>query len=291
MEVLLRSPNPQLIFPAVLALALGAVSGAGLAGELRQSAPGPHEQGGKAPRVTTPPAATPAPPKQEEWGEPDFASFYRDLKSALARHDAAAMALLVDFPLHLNHTDGSETALANARALEVHFDDAFPPDLRRLIAREPEANLIRVGTDLGLVNGTVWATIVGSTGARRYRVTQVNPEAGQNAAPAAGLQAVCETAKHRVVIDAAPDGGGGLRNRVWNKPHFPPGAPDLEVTGGRVTSAGSDNCVHDIWTFGSGDTEYTLTEMRCDSGSMPEDARATLEVATKAQVKQSWWCF
>jgi hypothetical protein len=234
------------------------------------------------------PAGDAAAAKEESWSEPKFDPFWLELRSALAQHDAAAMALLVEFPLQLRYPDGSSISLDNARALERHFDDAFPPDVRQAVGRDAGAGIVRLGTDAGIANGTVWASVVGSDKARRYRVTEVNLGPGQPAPPRGGLQAVCETSRHRVVIDAVA--GGKMRYRVWNKPHFPPAAPDLEVAAGTVTSEGTGACAHDIWTFVSGDATYTLTELRC-GGEMPEDAKAELEVALHGQAARSWWCF
>src|SRR5689334_7332544 len=51
----------------------------------------------------------------ESWGTPDPAAFVRLLKSAVARHDAMATALLVRFPLRLIGEKGAVTRLNNTR--------------------------------------------------------------------------------------------------------------------------------------------------------------------------------
>jgi hypothetical protein len=280
----------------MLMLVLGAASvtaapAAGLQ-QGAQGAPGTPANGAAA-REGAAPAGTRAAAKGEAWSKPDFEGFYREVRGALARHDATAMALLVDYPLHLHFPDGSSLSIDNARGLEQHFDEAFPAEVRRAVARATAADTVRNGTDAGIANGTVWAGVVGSDQAARYRITEVNLGSEQAAAPAAGLLAVCETSVHRVVVDSAAGSGGKMRYRVWNKPHFPPDEPDMTVSPGVATSEGTGPCEHDIWTFTQGDTTYTLTELRCGFGSdgPPDDAKAQLEVAVKGQGKKSWWCF
>jgi hypothetical protein len=296
------------ILPGVLVLALGtppirAALAAGLQAPAPASAQGAaQEHGAGEARKGSAPVAPPGDPavragdpaaKGDAWSKPVFAEFYRLVKGALARHDATAMAWLVDYPLHVHHPDGSSISIDNARGLEQHFEEVFPADVRQAVARATDADTVRAGTDAGIANGMIWAGVVGNDKAARYRITEVNLGFDQPVTPPSGLIAVCETSIHRVVVDSAVASGGKLRYRVWNKPHFPPDAPDLILTSGAASSEGTGPCEHDIWTFTQGDTTYTLTELRCGFGTdgPPDDARAQLEVAVKGQVKKSWWCY
>jgi hypothetical protein len=227
----------------------------------------------------------------ETWREPDAAGFVRALRKAIARRDATATALLVQFPLHLNHEDGIVTALENARALEARFDEAFPPELRATLAKTDDADWwLKAGPDdLGIANGLLWAKLVGHEKTEHYLLATVNlPDPkGASARRLKGLQFTCQTEKHHIAIDAAA--GDKVRYRAWNKPHFPPDAPDMEVVG-TWDYAGTGVCAHRVWTFTSGDAAYSLEEEQCGE-SPPEGATASLEVHVGGKLKRVWWCY
>jgi len=226
----------------------------------------------------------------ESWREPDPAAFVRALRGALARHDATAMALLVQFPLHLNQDDGIVTSLDNARALEEHFDQAFPPELRAALAKAKGDDWwLKSGPeDLGIANGTLWAKLVGHEKTEHYLLTTVNlqrdPASGSHPK---GLQFACQTEKHHIVIDTVAK--DKVHYRAWNKPRFPPDAPDMEVVG-TVDFAGTGVCAHRIWTFTKDAATYSLEEEMCGE-SPPEGATASLEVRVGGKLKRVWWCY
>jgi hypothetical protein len=230
-------------------------------------------------------------PRPESWGKPDFGAFCRALKRALVRRDVAAMALLIEYPLRFNQDGGGTITLENARALETHFDEIFPPGLRAAMANHTEDDTFLVGDDIGFLNGDLWVELTGPENAARYRVKVVNAPYPQQVkpGPVRGLRYACETEKHLIVIDDA--GSEKVRYRSWNKPHFPPHRPDLELTSDNFGVEGMHECSAWTWSFVRGDTTYKLDERgACRSEEIP-DARATLSVAVKGKVKQSWWCY
>lgn len=242
-----------------------------------------------------------APPDHEE--DPDFnevsfayeqgAVFYRALRQAVARHDAAATAGLIEFPLHLNGKKGVVTSLENARALEEHFDEAFPPDLRTDLASLAVDDwwTIRGPTELAIGHGLLWAKLVGDGKEERYLLTTVNlPSSDKTDWHSKGLQYTCQTEKHYIAIDGPGKADQRVRYRAWNKPHFPPDPPDMEATGSWNTG-GMGPCEAFVWTFVKGKTTYLLEENICTEGDEPEDAKAELSVSTRGKPERIWWCY
>jgi len=229
----------------------------------------------------------------ELWGTPDPATFVRALRKALARHDATAMALLVEFPLHLNREDGIVIGIENARALEALFDEAFPPELRADVAQLGDDDWWINGSDeLGLGKGVLWAKLIGRNKTKHFRLTTVNlpepiPKPGALRRYLKGLQYTCETEKHYIAIDSA--GTDKVRYRAWNKPHFPPVAPDMEVVGA-WDYVGQNVCTHRAWTFTKDETTYSLEEELCGA-SPPEGVKAELSVSVGGKFKRAWWCY
>lgn len=221
----------------------------------------------------------------------DFLRFDRSLRSALEKRDAAALALVVDLPLTLNYADGSHVSLNDAATLQLRFDEAFPPALRKIVlAQKPEALFCKYD---GLMygNGELWANLVGDSKAQRLRVVAVNlpDSAADKQKPGARkVQLACDTDKFHVVIDGSDD---APRYRSWNKPHAPPDKPAMELigTGG---SEGTGVCSHRNWKFKNGTVEYSLVENRgCSDGSNPANARAQLEVLIGDKSPLTSWCY
>jgi hypothetical protein len=65
-----------------------------------------------------------------------FDQFDKELRSALTRKDATAMALLVRFPLRVNDAGGA-ISIDDATALQSHFNEVFTPAVRKEILNSP----------------------------------------------------------------------------------------------------------------------------------------------------------
>lgn len=222
---------------------------------------------------------------------PGFAQFDRELRDALSGRDIAALSLLVKFPLRLNHSDGSVTALLNPQALRTRFDEAFPPPVRTAVLASRPEDMLENTAGIAYRGGVLWVALLGSGDSRRYRVSSVNiPTQGSEADPIAEsrLEMVCESADHRVVVDTTAEGHS--RFRAWNKPRPLRSKPDLELLPGKVRLEGSSPCVHAIWAFTNHTTQYALHELGCHDGSPPDGAIGNLVVTSDAP-EQTWWCF
>lgn len=60
-------------------------------------------------------------------GEAAFLAFDRELRSALSSADAAALALLVKFPLRVNFPDGARISLHDPATVQLRFQEVFQP--------------------------------------------------------------------------------------------------------------------------------------------------------------------
>lgn len=219
------------------------------------------------------------------------------LNTALRAQDAAALALLVRFPLRVNQANGGRISLDNAAALQSQFEQVFSPSVRAAVTRQkPESLFCKADGGVMYGDGEVWADRVDVGAARQFRVTTVNVPAGAAAskAPAAAAAAAeakpllaCSTDKVHVVIDGRDN--AAPRYRSWNKPHAPPDAPALELVG-KADGEGTGSCFHRIWRFCSGNVEYVLSEPGCGPNT-PKGARAELEVLTAGQSRLRSWCF
>ncbi len=61
-----------------------------------------------------------------------FLDFDRELRAALSKQDAVAMAFLVQFPLRINSETG-KFSLDDPAALQSHFQEVFPAAVRKAI--------------------------------------------------------------------------------------------------------------------------------------------------------------
>lgn len=223
------------------------------------------------------------PPPDDDPEEPGAAlsAFDGELKAALAAKDPGALALLVQFPLRCNHPDGSVTSIDNPRALQVHFDEVFTTRVRDAIRDTEVGDLIRRDM-LGYGGGSVWVAEEGQPA--RYRVAVVNlpgedPPAGRR------LAFVCDTGKHRVIVE--DEGGGKARYRAWNVPRSPLEKPDLEATGSGGVE-GTGGCARFVWTFRPGKAEIVVGEVGCVEEEPPDGVRGELVVTTGGKTTSSW---
>ncbi len=221
----------------------------------------------------------------------EFLRFDAALRTALEEKDATALALLVSFPLRVNHADGRRVSLANAAALQARFEQTFGAEVRAAVAKQrPEALFCKAdGVMYG--DGEIWASEVDVGKTQQFRVTAVNVPAGSAAAsaPAADVKPLlaCNTGKFHVVIDGRE--GAAPRYRSWNKPHAPPDPPALELVG-KADGEGTGACFHRIWRFRNGNVDYVVSEPGC-APDVPNGAQAELEVLIGGQSRLRSWCF
>lgn len=222
----------------------------------------------------------------------EFLRFDGALRSALEKQDAAALALLVQFPLALNYPDGSHVSLGNAAALQKQFAEVFPPTTQEIVAGQ-KSDVLFCKPDGGVMygNGELWVDLVGEGNARQFRLIAVNVPDGA-ASPGkpgeAKVQLACSTDRFRIVVDAVGD--GDPRYRSWNKPHAPPDKPALELKG-QADGEGTGSCFHRIWRFKNANADYVLSEPGCTEGKVPDKAKAELEVQIGSKSQLTSWCY
>lgn len=233
-------------------------------------------------------------------GRADFLRFDSALSAALERQDASALAQLVRFPLRLNHGDGSHVSLDNAAALQSRFARAFGPAVRAAVVKHKPEALFCNADGVMYGNGEVWVNLVDTGTGQQFRVTTVNvpgnvaaqaPAQAQAAATTQAAEATpllaCSTDKFHVVVDGRD--GTAPRYRSWNKPHAPPEAPALELSG-RADGEGTGACFHRIWRFRNGNVDYVVSEPGCGPDT-PGGARAELQVLIGGRSRLRSWCF
>lgn len=132
-----------------------------------------------------------------------------------------------------------------------------------------------------------------------YRVDcQPEPERGRGdvdstdgdnvAALDAGQGFTCSTEKHSIII--TPDGDGFLY-RSWNNPKSTDDEPDMVVSGGALSVAGTGPCRHREWSFSNGNVIYSVdTNINCTESTPPDDATGGLYVFVNDELKASYWC-
>jgi hypothetical protein len=217
-----------------------------------------------------------------------FVVFDRELRAALTKRDAVAMAFLASFPLHVNESDGTSISLENAATLEARFTEIFPDTTMTAILGDKTAGPSCMHDGIMYASGAVWVTLVGAGEGQRFRVTTVNLPPRH--APTAGhIDFVCDASKHRVVVDSVE--GGKPRYRAWNKPRSTLETPDMEIKDGVLDVQGTHPCTHSIWTFRKGRAEFGVEEPGCSESTPPEGARGALSVSVAGKAKQHWWCY
>jgi hypothetical protein len=208
-----------------------------------------------------------------------FLNFDGELRVALSTQNPVAAAVLVSYPLRVNHADGSSTSLGNPRAVQTLFGEVFSPAVRSAVLATPTVGVSCTYSGIMYGSGQLWVQPIGEGASQRYRVTTVNvPEPPAARVPAEpSLVFVCETQRDRVVIDRKP--AGDVRYRSWNRPRPVTETPDLEIAAGSETGEGTGPCFHTIWTFKSGDATFVVSERGCTDDSVPVDVTGFLEVS------------
>jgi hypothetical protein len=213
-----------------------------------------------------------------------FLEFDRELRSAMSKQDAVAVAFLVKHPLRINDDRGS-FYLSDAASLQSRFQEVFPSRVRTAILKQPVEALFCNSGGIMYGNGVVWVNLTG----KRYAIETIN---GLGSSPATGkIQFICDTDKERIVVDIGTL--GEPRYRTWKKPRALTDKPDLEIPKGDQHFEGTGPCAHSTWTFMSGATKFVAEEVGCyaSSDAPPEGARGTLGVSIRDNPQISSWCF
>jgi len=226
----------------------------------------------------------------DNW-QPDIERFQREVVDTLERADAVTMSLLVNFPLRVNLPDGTAILIANETTLQARFDQVFPKAFRAYVVATSKAGTGEdgwAGNGYMIAHGALWAQRFGGDIGARFRIETVNAQMPGNTKRGQTLL-TCETARHRIVVDSVQ---GATRYRAWNKPHFPPDAPDMTMLDGTAGSGGTGPCFARSWSFKKGDAAITVSESRCTAGtdSPPEDTRATIDLSS-GDKRQLLYCF
>jgi hypothetical protein len=217
-----------------------------------------------------------------------FGQFDKELRIALIRQDAMALAFLVKFPLRVNDSGGA-ISIDDAGALKTHFQEVFTPAVRNEILSENLKELGCMTEGIMYGRGTIWV----NASSRGYAIETVNrdavpPYSGTNwKTPKTNY--ICQTGTHRIVVDTIA--GGALRYRAWKKPRAVTDAPDLAIEKGEGTFEGTNVCAVPIYTFKSGSATYRVEGgLGCAPGS-PDDATGRLELTVGGKEPVDSWCY
>jgi len=215
-----------------------------------------------------------------------FRRFDTELRSAIEKNDAAALAFLVGFPLRVNTGKGT-LEIPDAQSLAGHYSEIFTKEVRsKVLATIPDDYICRYDEGLGYKAGVIWV----STDGHRFTLGVVNlpDQPAKSKKPA--LIFACETKSHRIAIDGLE--GGGFRYRSWNKPKAPSAVPDIELTQGKQVYEGSGVCAYPVYTFTSGKVVYQVDAgLGCTDGSEPSKATGHLSVTIGGKQVTDDWCF
>jgi hypothetical protein len=214
-----------------------------------------------------------------------FLAFDKELRTAITKQDAAAMAFVVEFPLRINSATG-EYSLNDPAALQSHFQEVFPAAVRKAILDQKVEEMFCKDEGVMYGNGEVWvdATKLG------YAIQIVNLRSAVHSPVANERQIdfVCQTEKFRIVVDSV---ARTSRYRAWNRPHPVTGEPDLEINTGERTMEGTGPCAHPVWTFKNSRATYIIRGLGCTEDEPPKGAKGMFDVQIQGQSKASGWCY
>ncbi len=211
-----------------------------------------------------------------------FVSFDKDLRGALKSEDVGKLALLLKYPFRVNDALGTYY-LRDAASFSGRFKEIFGRAVRDAVSN---TRLESVWCNYGGItygNGVIWVNPDGDG----YALETVNVPGGGELHNS-GLAFVCNTERHRVIVDHGPD--ENFRYRAWNKPKLLLDKPDLEISNGKETHEGTGPCVHAIWLFKSGSTEFKLEESGPCDPDVPHGTNGRLVVSAPGKPDVEWRC-
>ena len=220
-----------------------------------------------------------------------FDKINKELRIALTRQDAVALAFLVIFPLRVNDA-GATMSLDNAAALKAHFQDVFTLAVRKEILSQDDD--FGCGIEgIGYGRGVIWV----NASQRGYAIWSVNRDAVPpypvNKWNIPKIEYICQTQTHRIVIDTVA--GGALRYRAWNKPRPVTEAPDLEIAKGEGTFEGTNVCAYPVYAFKNSSALYRVDGgLGCWSDNEPgplKGATGRLEVSVAGKPPSESSCY
>lgn len=212
-----------------------------------------------------------------------YRQFVADLKSALQHSDPAAVALLTEFPLRVNAPGRVQFLIPDESSLQAHFEKVFPREARERVEAMRSEVPERVGEQFLLDHGLLWIEIVEHNAGPRFRLTTVNVP-GSDTPIWPRLEMVCETPRHRIIIDQFSVEQS--RYRAWNLPRALTEKPDLELKG-LSTFEGTGACQHPVHIFERGDTRITASQGGCREDEWPAN---TIDVEIDGKQVNSWAC-
>jgi hypothetical protein len=220
-----------------------------------------------------------------------FDQFDKELRVAITKQNAVAMAFLVVFPLRVNDAGGT-TSLNDAAALKTHFQEVFTPAVRKEILGEKNEKIGCNEEGIGYARGVIWV----NASDRGYAIWSVNRDAvppySSHQRNTPKINYVCQTQTHRIVVDTLA--GGTMRYRSWNKPRPVTETPDLEIAKGDSTFEGTQVCAVPIYTFKNDAATYRVEGgLGCfeDSDGPPKEATGRLEVTVTGKPATDSWCY
>ena len=226
-----------------------------------------------------------------------FFAFDRELRDALTRQDAGAMALLIEHPLRVNSARG-KYLLEDPRSLQLRFQEVFPPAVRNAVLKYGLDNIFCSYNGIMYGNGELWVDVLSdrrfhAKNSSHYAIKSVNlhdssPDEIPNQPK---LEFVCETEKHRIIVDTLDR--LSFHYRAWNKPRAIAEKPDLELTKGTFEFQGTGVCSYGLMTFTNANTNYILQKgLGCLGGNdVPAEAIGQLEVTSRDKTLSTAWCY
>lgn len=184
-----------------------------------------------------------------------FHRFDHDLRWALERRDAGAVALLMSVPVQVNTARG-RILLRDPGTIAARFDEILPKRVREAVAatRVDSISCSTEGVMYGA--GLLWVRL----GVHGYEVFVVN--AGGPEQPRVDGGFVCRTAEHRVVIDGTEE---RPRLRLWGAGSVIGSLPEIEAAG-ELRWEGSGVCRRSVWKFVVRQGRVEVSELGCSEG-------------------------
>jgi hypothetical protein len=182
-------------------------------------------------------------------------------------------------------------SINNPQALQERFDEIFPEYVKTAVLRTVRSD---VGCSFAGViygNGEIWVDPDVADGVLEYWIDSVNlsPKSLNSTTLVHRLlDFVCDTPKHRILIDS--DKQIQYRYRAWNKPKAISEPPDMEIDAGKLEMLGTGPCLHTEWKFTKGKTTFTVSELGCTNGSEPTGTHGFLTVEIDGAMKQELFC-